>query len=91
MMIDEEGSFQGACRETAPVYRFELVRSREPFSGRISYGILETQLVDGVAEETAYIPAISCDEAAVEQLMHRCARGQLSPVHLLDVVMDAIP
>ena len=85
----------GASREPAGRLRLSTASSWSALGSRFpagsSYGILETQLVDGVAEETAYIPAISCDGAAVEQLMHRCARGQLSPVHLLDVVMDAIP
>ena len=48
----------------------------------------------GVVEVTnpyvACVPDISCDRCFVEELAHRCNEGQLSPMHLIDVVLDAL-
>ncbi|WP_366926308.1 DUF6514 family protein [uncultured Intestinimonas sp.] len=39
---------------------------------------------------TACIPDISYNKDFVETLAQRCTRGQLSPTHLLDLVLDAL-
>lgn len=39
---------------------------------------------------TACIPDISCNKDFVQALAQRCTRGQLSPKHLLDLVLDAL-
>lgn len=65
------------------------------------YKVIETQdiafhcTVYGISAEddkgnTAVVPDISCDKAFVARLAERCARGQLAPEQLLDVVMDAL-
>ena len=38
----------------------------------------------------AYIPNISCDRAFIGELAHWCNVGRISPMHLLDVVLDAL-
>ena len=40
--------------------------------------------------EIAFVSDVSTDRAAVEQLARRCTEGQLDPIHLLDVVEDAL-
>ena len=40
--------------------------------------------------EVAFVSDVSTDRAAVEQLARRCTEGQLDPIHLLDVVEDAL-
>lgn len=57
----------------------------------MSYGIMASTEENGTCTYTAYIPDISCNKDFVDTLAQRCARGQLSPVHLLDVVLDALP
>ena len=42
-------------------------------------------------DTVACIPAVSSDRQFVIDLIGQCARGQLSPVHLFDVVLDALP
>ena len=72
------------------MYLFEIVEMQDLSLKRMSYGILVKNLDGGMIIEAAYIPGISCDKAFVMQLMERCERNHLDPVHLLDVVMDAI-
>lgn len=56
----------------------------------ISYAIRAwTPTPDGCAE-AAYISDVSCDAAFAAALAERCTRLQLDPVHLLDVILDAI-
>lgn len=50
------------------------------------YGIL----AEDDKGNTAVVPDISCDKAFVARVAERCARGQLAPEQLLDVVMDAL-
>jgi len=56
----------------------------------MSYGILAEVRKDGSCSYAAYIPDISCNKAFVDDLAQRCTNGQLSPMHLLDVVLDAL-
>ena len=72
------------------MYTFEIVETYDPFLMRMSYGILARKLEDGLMQEAALIPGISCDREFVLTLMERCERNQLSPIHLLDVVTDAL-
>ena len=72
------------------MYRFEVMelyslRSRQP-----SYGILASVLEKDTCTYVAYIPNISCDRDFVVELAHRCTESQLSPMHLLDIVLDAM-
>ena len=50
----------------------------------------DVPLLIGEVRRVAYIPDISCNRAFVEELAHRCNEEQLSPMHLLDVVLDAL-
>lgn len=72
------------------MYRFEVMELCSLGSRRPSYGILASVLENDACAYVAYIPDISCDKAFVEELAHRCNEGQLSPMHLLDVVLDAL-
>ena len=68
------------------LYYFKVIETIDPVIFRIAYGILEN---DG-SGYAAVVPNISCDKAFVTRLAERCARGQLAPEQLLDVVMDAL-
>ena len=72
------------------MYLYKLVETHDLFLGRTTYGILATRVEDGITQESALIPGISCDREFVSQLMNRCERNQLSPIHMLDVVTDAM-
>ena len=67
-----------------------MIELHSPFGCRLSYGILAQVLENDMCTYAACIPDISRDKAFVDELAHRCNEGQLSPMHLLDVVLDAI-
>ena len=73
------------------LFCFKVTQLQNPFSGRMSYGILAKVVEDDNYSYAAYIPDISCDKSFVDSLALRCSRGQLDPIHLLDVVLDALP
>lgn len=72
------------------MYRFEVMELYSMGSRQLSYGILASVLENDACTYVAYIPDISCDKAFIEELAHRCNEGQLSPMLLLDVVLDAL-
>lgn len=72
------------------MYRFEVMELYSMGSRQLSYGILASVLENDACTYVAYIPDISRDKVFVDELAHRCNEGQLSPMHLLDVVLDAL-
>lgn len=72
------------------MYRFEVMDLHSLGSRQPSYGILASVLENDTCTYIAYIPDISCDRSFVDELAHRCSEGQLSPLHLIDVVLDAL-
>lgn len=76
--------------EGRTLYHFKVIELHSLDSRRPSYGIVASVLENDVCTYAACIPDISCNKAFVEELAHRCSEGQLSPMHLLDVVLDAL-
>ena len=72
------------------MYIFELIESHNPFLKRTTYGILAKKLEGGLMQEAAFIPGISCDKNFALKLLERCKCKQPSPIHLLDIVTDAL-
>ena len=68
------------------LYYFKVIETKDPLICCTAYGIMEN---DGKGYVAA-VPNISCDKAFVTRLAERCARGQLAPEQLLDVVLDAL-
>lgn len=56
----------------------------------VSYGLCVYQILGFSAMQIAFLPDISCDCRFVYDLAYRCTAKQLSPIHLLDVVSDAL-
>lgn len=77
--------------EQESIYLYKVVETHDLLLGRTSYGILSKRLEDGATRDVALIPGISYDKEFVLQLLERCKRNQLSPIHMLDIVMDALP
>ena len=46
--------------------------------------------MDGVCTDVTLIPAVSCDRDFVDSLASVMTEGQLNPMHLFDVVLDAL-
>ena len=74
---------------------FQYIPYREtlfsPYIGLYhSYGIAALLFTDLDWELQAYVSDISPDGSFVLALAQRCTRGQLSPIHLLDVVLNAL-
>lgn len=72
------------------MYCFDVIGLYSPFFRKMSYGILAKVVEDNACTYAAYIPDISCDKSFVDALAQRCTIEQLSPTHLLDVVLDAL-
>ena len=85
------GVFRG--RSVTFIFRYALV-SEQLFSTELghyrSFGIRAFQKTECSWREIAFVSDVSTDQAAVEQLARRCTEGQLDPIHLLDVVEDAL-
>ena len=58
---------------------------------RLLYGLLAEQYVRGRWVTVAITADLSCDKTFVERLAQTCTRLQLNPIHLLDVLLDALP
>lgn len=85
------GVFRG--RSVTFIFRYALI-SEKLFSSELghyrSFGIRAFQKTECGWREVAFVSDVSTDRAAVEQLARRCTEGQLDPIHLLDVVEDAL-
>lgn len=53
-----------------------------------SYGIKIFRVSHGKLHELKTVSDVSTNEALVKQLATLCTRGQLSPIHLMDVIED---
>ncbi len=55
-----------------------------------SWGIACLQFSPEGCRQTAFVSDVSVELAFVHKLARRCTRSQLAPVHLRDVVADAL-
>ena len=55
-----------------------------------SFGIAAQQEVAGHWQVVCKVSDVSTDPIFVENLAARCTAGQLEPVHLLDIIEDAL-
>ena len=69
--------------------RYRPIKLSHPIAG-YTYGIIGEEGGGTQWTITAIMPDISCDWLFTQRLADKCTRGQLSPLHLLDVVTDAI-
>lgn len=72
------------------MYYYKVIEKYSLTFRRPSYGIQAKVEENGICTYVALIPDISCDKDFVEELAQRCTTGQLDPMHLLDVVLDAL-
>lgn len=72
------------------MYQYKVIETNSTASRTPSYGIQAAEEQDGICTYLALIPDISCSKEFVEALARRCTAGQLSPIQLLDVVLDAL-
>ncbi len=78
--------------ETSPRYTYGCVREEYTVNGqsRVAYGIAvyAHPHESGSASIVASVRDITHDRAALEGLIRRCNDGNLSPVHLADMIDD---
>ena len=55
-----------------------------------SFGIAAVRIAGGEEERLAYVADVSPDREMVAQLATSCTTAQLDPVHLIEVVLDAL-
>ena len=75
------------------MYRYRAVKlpcKLEKHMLRTPYGLQAEALVHGNWEIIAVTADISSDPSLVERLAETCTRLQLDPIHLMDVILDAI-
>lgn len=73
------------------MYHYKVIERYSLAFRKPSYGIRAEVEENGIRACVKQIPDISCDKDLVDKLALRCAAGQLSPIHLLDVVLDTLP
>lgn len=73
-----------------PLYRFSVIQQESSEFQCPVYGIVQEEHTGSGWQEVGRIPNVSPDRRLVEDLAERFTREQLSPLHLLDAVMDAI-
>ena len=56
-----------------------------------SYGIHAFVRTSSGCTEASLLSDVSCDFAFVSALAEKCTRLQLDPMHLMDVILDALP
>lgn len=75
------------------MYRYRAVKfpcKLEKHTLHPPYGLLAETLIHGNWEIIAVTADISLNKSLVERLAETCTRLQLDPIHLVDVIMDAI-
>mgnify|MGYP000261821289 CR=1 FL=1 len=73
------------------LYHYRVIEMRGLIFRKPSYGIRAEVQENGICTYATFLPDISCDKDFVEALAQRFITGQLSPMHLLDAVLDALP
>ena len=85
------GVFRG--RSVTFIFWYALI-SEKLFSSELghyrSFGIRAFQKTECGWREVAFVADVATARATVKQLARRCTEGQLDPIHLLDVVEDAL-
>lgn len=75
------------------MFRFRPVKQflfSDELGEYVSYGIHVFLLTPAGCAEAGFFSDISCDPGFVELLARRCTREQLDPLHLPDIVADAL-
>ena len=75
------------------MYRYISVSEElsSPYLGRYrSFGIAAQREAAGHWQEVCKVSDVSTDPVFVENLAARCTAGQLEPVHLMDIIEDAL-
>ena len=71
------------------MFRYRAVKMIN-IEGHICYGLLAENLINGSWQPAAFVSDVSCNEQFVLNLAAKCIAGQLDPIHIRDVVIDAI-
>lgn len=82
------------AEEAGRMYQFRPVKQflTSPELGNYSsYAICAFAVTPGRCEEVCSVSDVSCDWAFAAVLADKCTRLQLDPVHLRDVILDALP
>ena len=75
------------------MYRYISVSEElsSPYLGRYrSFGIAAQREAAGHGQVECKVSDVSTDPVFVENLAARCTAGQLEPVHLMDIIEDAL-
>ncbi len=70
--------------------RYKALKMKNDEFDCICYGLVAQKFENSNWNTIAAIKDISCDKEFVISLAEKCTAGQLDPVHILDVVLDAI-
>ena len=92
------GGTRYRCRSVekreAGFFRYCAVRQRlfsEELGWYVTYGLRVLRARASVWADVAFVPDVSCNEAVAARIARQCTRRQLHPIHLLDVILDALP
>ena len=71
-------------------YCYTLLTLEEPGRRQQSYGLLAKEYLDDRWVNVAAVAPFASDRGKVLQIAEKCSAMQLSPIHILDVVMDCL-
>lgn len=76
------------------MYRYRFIKAQHPTQQdpcMDAYDIVAEKHCHDAWISVAHVPNVSTSQSLVSHLTKKCTRGQLDPIHLLDVILDAIP
>ena len=76
------------------MFRFQPIEqslSSPELGGYRAYGIQAFVTTPTGCEEAGFVSDVSCDLVFTARLAETCEQLQLDPVHLMDVILDALP
>ena len=70
--------------------RYSAVEMENREFKRVCYSLVAEKFENKSWKTVAVVEDVSCSKKFVTALANRCTAGQLDPIHILDVVLDAI-
>ena len=70
--------------------RYKVFKMKNDELNCICYGLAAEIFENGIWNTIAAVEDVSCDKRFLSVLAEKCTAGQLDPIHIFDVVLDAI-
>ena len=71
--------------------RYRPIQTCDPVGGFTTYGIIGEENEESTWRAVSVVKDVTSNGQFAVELAEKFTRGQLSPLHLLDVIMDSLP